>query len=127
MESPTAVLASSYDGQGHNVPPQSSTESAGLPLDVGQVGALGVAGSGSESGTSGSSQHPNIFVRGLPLAWSEAEITAVFQQVSIPRYSPHCPDQSTTVTHCFPSSFSQYGVLSSIRLVRHSVTKQSLG
>ena len=68
---------------------------------AGVAGGLGVGGSGSESGGSGnSSQHPNIFVRGLPLAWSEAEITAVFQQ---------------------------YGVLSSLRLVRHSVTKQSLG
>lgn len=52
------------------------------------------------SSTSGSSNHPNIFVRGLPLAWSESEITAVFQQ---------------------------YGQLTSLRLVRHSITKQSLG
>ena len=102
MESPTAVIPGLSESQGAGVPPASSTESAGLPLDVGPVGGLaGVAGSGSESGASGSSsQHPNIFVRGLPLAWSEGEITAVFQT---------------------------YGVLSSIRLVRHSVTKQSLG
>ena len=95
--SPTAVLASSFDTQPH----LSSSDTSGLPqLEVTAV-ALGVGGSGSESGASGSSQqHPNIFVRGLPLAWSEGEITAVFQQ---------------------------YGVLSSIRLVRHSVTKQSLG
>jgi hypothetical protein len=52
------------------------------------------------SSTSAGLQHPNVFVRGLPLAWSEAEITAVFQQ---------------------------YGELTSMRLVRHSVTKQSLG
>ncbi|KFM26428.1 ELAV-like protein 2 [Auxenochlorella protothecoides] len=44
--------------------------------------------------------HPNVFVRGLPLAWGEVEITALFQQ---------------------------YGTLTSIRLVRHSVTKHSLG
>lgn len=94
--SPTAVLATSYDAQR-----PSSFDGAGLPLDMATVAGLGVAGSGSESGASGSSsQHPNIFVRGLPLAWSEGEITAVFQQ---------------------------YGVLSSLRLVRHSVTKQSLG
>lgn len=53
---------------------------------------------GSE-GTS-PSNHPNIFVRGLPLTWSEPEITTVFQQ---------------------------FGNLTSLRLVRHSVTKQSLG
>lgn len=102
MDSPTAALASSFEGHGPTgVPPASSTVSAGLPLDVQMAAGLaGLAGSGSESGTSGSSQHPNIFVRGLPLAWSEGEITAVFQQ---------------------------YGILSSIRLVRHSVTKQSLG
>ena len=94
--SPTAVLASSFDAQQPN-----AFEGAGIPLDIATVAGLGVAGSGSESGASGSSsQHPNIFVRGLPLAWSEGEITAVFQQ---------------------------YGVLSSLRLVRHSVTKQSLG
>jgi hypothetical protein len=44
--------------------------------------------------------HPNIFVRGFPLNWGEAEISAVFQQ---------------------------FGQLSSMRLVRHSVTKHSLG
>lgn len=44
--------------------------------------------------------HSNIFVRGLPLGWTEADITTVFQQ---------------------------YGALTSIRLVRHSVTKHSLG
>lgn len=94
--SPTAVLTTSYDGP----PAVSSTESAGLPLEVHTVGSMAV-GSESESGASGGSgQHPNIFVRGLPLAWSEGEITAIFQQ---------------------------YGSLSSIRLVRHSVTKQSLG
>lgn len=54
----------------------------------------------TSNGSGGGAQHPNIFVRGLPLSWSEAEITAVFQQ---------------------------YGQLTSIRLVRHSVTKQSLG
>jgi hypothetical protein len=94
--SPTAVLANSFEAQ-----QQISLDGGALPLDMAAVAGLGVAGSGSESGASGSSsQHPNIFVRGLPLAWSEGEITAVFQQ---------------------------YGVLSSLRLVRHSVTKQSLG
>jgi len=95
--SPTAVPASSFETQQH-IP----FEGGGIPLDMAAVAGLGVAGSGgSESGASGSSsQHPNIFVRGLPLAWSEGEITAVFQQ---------------------------YGNLSSLRLVRHSVTKQSLG
>ena len=62
------------------------------------LGAPDANQGGNASG--GSSQHPNVFVRGLPLAWSEAEITAVFQQ---------------------------YGQVSSLRLVRHSVTKQSLG
>ena len=38
--------------------------------------------------------------RGLPLQWGENEITAVF---------------------------GQFGVLTSLRLVRHSVTKHSLG
>ena len=97
--SPTAVLSGSFDAQGA----QGSTDTNGLQLDLtSSSAALGVAaaGSGSESGTGGSQKHPNIFVRGLPLAWSEPEITAVFQQ---------------------------YGILSSIRLVRHSVTKQSLG
>ncbi|PSC71712.1 voltage-gated ion channel superfamily isoform A [Micractinium conductrix] len=47
-----------------------------------------------------SSSHPNIFVRGLPLQWGENEITAVF---------------------------GQFGQLTSLRLVRHSVTKHSLG
>ena len=51
-------------------------------------------------GGDGSGQHSNLFVRGLPLAWNEPEITAVF---------------------------SSYGQLSSLRLVRHSVTKHSLG
>lgn len=46
------------------------------------------------------SGHPNVFVRGLPLQWGENEITAVF---------------------------GQFGVLTSLRLVRHSVTKHSLG
>lgn len=44
--------------------------------------------------------HPNLFVRGLPLDWSEPEVTVVFQQ---------------------------FGQLTSIRLVRHGVTKHSLG
>lgn len=44
--------------------------------------------------------HPNLFVRGLPLDWSEPEVTAVFQQ---------------------------FGQLTSIRLVRHGVTRHSLG
>lgn len=44
--------------------------------------------------------HPNIFVRGLPLTWSEDQIAAVFEK---------------------------YGTLTSLRLVRHSVTKLSLG
>lgn len=38
--------------------------------------------------------------RGLPLQWGESEITAVF---------------------------GQFGALTSLRLVRHSVTKHSLG
>lgn len=101
--SPTAVLASSYDGH----PAGGSTETGGLPLDMTGVSGLGVGGSGSESGASGNStQHPNIFVRGLPLAWSESEITAVFQQYGV---------------------LSSIEAHSSIRLVRHSVTKQSLG
>ena len=72
-------------------------------LDALQLEMAGLGGNGnsrSSSASGGNNQHPNIFVRGLPLAWSEAEITAVFQQ---------------------------YGQLSSLRLVRHSVTKQSLG
>lgn len=44
--------------------------------------------------------HPNVFVRGLPLQWGENEITAVF---------------------------GQFGTPTSLRLVRHSVTKHSLG
>jgi len=71
-------------------------------LDALQLEMAGLAGgaSRSSSASGGSQQHPNIFVRGLPLAWGESEITAVFQQ---------------------------YGNLNSLRLVRHSMTKQSLG
>jgi hypothetical protein len=69
-----------------------------LEMAAASLAAPDASQGGTASG--GSSQHPNVFVRGLPLAWSEAEITAVFQQ---------------------------YGVVSSLRLVRHSVTKQSLG
>lgn len=46
------------------------------------------------------SPHPNVFCRGLPLAWGEGELAAVF---------------------------GAYGELSSIRLVRHSLSKHSLG
>jgi hypothetical protein len=84
-------------------------------LDALQLNVVAALGGGprpqatqsrSSSATSGQQpgaaqgHHPNIFVRGLPLAWSEAEITAVFEQ---------------------------YGSLTTLRLVRHSVTKQSLG
>lgn len=44
--------------------------------------------------------HSNVFVRGLPLTWAEQEIMTVFQQ---------------------------YGMVTSLRLVRHSATKHSLG
>lgn len=55
---------------------------------------------GTSPGITGDTAHPNVFVRGLPLAWGESELASVF---------------------------SQYGELSSIRLVRHSMTKHSLG
>ena len=58
------------------------------------------ASGGMQSGSGTVSNHPNIFVRGLPLTWSELEITGLFQK---------------------------FGTLTSLRLVRHSVTKQSLG
>lgn len=44
--------------------------------------------------------HPNVFVRGLPLVWSEQDVMEVFQK---------------------------YGKLTSLRLVRHNATRQSLG
>ena len=92
--SPTsASIASAYEAQ----PSAPASELDALHLEM---AGLATGASRSSSATGGSNQHPNIFVRGLPLAWSEAEITAVFQQ---------------------------YGQLSSLRLVRHSVTKQSLG
>ena len=52
--------------------------------------------------TSGSTNpgHPNVFVRGLPLVWSEQDVMEVFQK---------------------------YGKLTSLRLVRHNATRQSLG
>lgn len=60
--------------------------------------SLGIDGSRTSSGEHPG--HPNIFVRGLPLSWGEEEITTIFE------------------TH---------GTLTSLRLVRHSVTKLSLG
>jgi len=54
----------------------------------------------SSNGGSSEGGHPNLFVRGLPLTWSEQEIMTVFQQ---------------------------FGTLTTMRLVRHGVTKQSLG
>ena len=92
--SPTATMDGGYESR----QPSGMAESSVLPLDM--TAAFGVAPSTSSDGASGNTQHPNIFVRGLPLAWSESEITAVF---------------------------NQFGNLSTIRLVRHSVTKQSLG
>jgi hypothetical protein len=47
-----------------------------------------------------SGSHPNIYVRGFPLTWGEAEVVGLFKQ---------------------------FGQLSSLRLVRHSVTKDSFG
>jgi RNA recognition motif-containing protein len=44
--------------------------------------------------------HPNLFVRGIPLHWTEEQLVELF---------------------------SQYGELSSLRLVKHSVRKSSLG
>jgi hypothetical protein len=61
---------------------------------------LALDGPHRTSGASPEEAHPNVFVRGLPLAWGESELASVF---------------------------SQYGELSSIRLVRHSMTKHSLG
>jgi RNA recognition motif-containing protein len=52
------------------------------------------------SGSSGSNAHPNVFVRGIPLLWSEEELVSLFEK---------------------------FGKLTSLRLVRHSVTKSSLG
>ena len=52
------------------------------------------------SGSSGSNAHPNVFVRGIPLIWSEDEMVTLFEK---------------------------FGKLTSLRLVRHSVTKASLG
>jgi hypothetical protein len=52
------------------------------------------------SGSSGSNAHPNVFVRGIPLIWSEEEMVTLFEK---------------------------FGKLTSLRLVRHSVTKASLG
>ena len=49
---------------------------------------------------SASSIHPNLFVRGIALHWSEEQLVDLF---------------------------SQYGELSSLRLVKHSVRKTSLG
>jgi RNA recognition motif-containing protein len=83
---PSAFEAQAMRGQG---------DVEGLNLDNLADPSRSSSGSGFVS-----QQHPNVFVRGLPLAWSEAEISAVFQQ---------------------------YGELTSLRLVRHSVTKQSLG
>lgn len=78
--------------------------SSGEIQDGAIEGAAGVDAvhslSAALGGGDGSGLHPNVFVRGLPLAWNEPEITAVF---------------------------SSYGQLSSLRLVRHSVTKHSLG
>lgn len=95
--SPSHVMAASaFESQ----PSPSALELEAIQLELSSA-ALNVADPSRSSSASGSNQqHPNVFVRGLPLAWSEAEITAVFQQ---------------------------YGQLSSLRLVRHSVTKQSLG
>eukprot|EP00889_Picochlorum_renovo_P002782 jgi/Picre1/29812/NNA_005194.t1 len=45
-------------------------------------------------------KHPNVFVRGVPLAWSEEEMITLFETC---------------------------GTLTSLRLVRHNVTKVSLG
>lgn len=85
-------LENAFDAQVQAVPSDLDA------LHIAELAGLGTSRSNSPSG--GGQQHPNIFVRGLPLSWSETEITAVFQQ---------------------------YGQLSSMRLVRHSVTKQSLG
>lgn len=75
------------------------------PLDTeysNQLSAFQNATGQGPSSNGGSSEggHPNLFVRGLPLTWSEQEIMTVFQQ---------------------------FGTLTTMRLVRHGVTKQSLG
>ena len=78
--------------------PGGAASAAAVQLDLISAAAAALAAASGSSGTLAA--HPNLFVRGLPLAWSEAEIAAVF---------------------------GQHGALTSIRLVRHSVTKHSLG
>eukprot|EP00887_Chlorella_sp_A99_P007204 scaffold2.g7204.t1 len=103
VETPAEVSVSGGSGVGPSPPSAdlspSTSATAAVQLDAiaAAAAALTVASS-SSSGTIAA--HPNLFVRGLPLAWSEAEIAAVF---------------------------GQHGSLTSIRLVRHSVTKHSLG
>eukprot|EP00890_Picochlorum_soloecismus_P000287 jgi/Picsp_1/1259/NSC_04740-R1_elav-like protein 2 isoform 2 len=60
-------------------------------------GGIGVSRTTSGSTNPG---HPNVFVRGLPLVWSEQDVMEIFQK---------------------------YGKLTSLRLVRHNATRQSLG
>lgn len=50
--------------------------------------------------TGSGNKHPNVFVRGVPVAWSEEEMITLFETC---------------------------GALTSLRLVRHNVTKVSLG
>ncbi|KAI3430894.1 hypothetical protein D9Q98_009303 [Chlorella vulgaris] len=91
------VSAASGGSRGHS---GSSTPAETSPLDSLSVASAALQSLGSGFSTAGSGGHPNVFVRGLPLQWGENEMSAVF---------------------------GQFGVLTSLRLVRHSVTKHSLG
>lgn len=60
------------------------------------IGVTNTIGQGGPARTS----HPNVFVRGIPLEWSEQELVSLFEN---------------------------FGRLTSVRLVRHSTKKSSLG
>jgi hypothetical protein len=81
----------------------SSAASDGSLDPLGRQGAQTVPATTATTATTATNQaqmHPNLFVRGIPLYWTEEQLVEIF---------------------------AKFGELSSLRLVKHSVRKNSLG
>jgi len=100
-QSPAASCVSSASDSGEFAHPQLNNIGFGLQLGQGQHPYNNNNNNNNNNApqvTTG--VHPNLFVRGIPLHFTEDQLVGVF---------------------------SQYGELSSLRLVKHSVRKTSLG